>query len=136
MVEVLLVIVILAILAGTSAEGYFYFKKNKEFGLNVEQIANSLRKAKIKSETMKEDDAWGVDVQKDEVIVFKGSNFTSRDQSFDEVLLISGITNVSGLSRVVFSKLYGIPSSHGTLILESESGNKNIEINEKGFIKY
>lgn len=136
LVEVLLVIAVISVLAGISGTGYFYFKKNNAFNLTVERVANSLRNARLKSQATEGDSAWGVEVQTNKIIIFKGSDFANRDQSFDEASAISGIANISGLSRIVFSKMYGIPQSAGTLILESDSGNKTIEINEKGFIKY
>lgn len=136
--EVLLVVAILGILAGTSVEGYFYFKKNSELTLATQQIVNSIRKAKIKSEAMKEDDGWGVSVQNDKVIIFKGNNFSQRNQSFDEIKIISGMSTVSGINQVIFSKLTGLPElgSIGTLTLGNGTATKNIQINEEGLVSY
>ena len=136
LIEVLMVISIIGILSGISVSGYFYYKKNSELDLSLWQVANMLRKAKANSVSVVEDDQWGVRIEKDGVIVFRGGNFSERDASFDSVVALSGITEVSGVSQISFTKFSGLPSTSGSITLSSGLQTKNIQINAAGIISY
>ena len=136
MIELLIVMSIISILSGVLVSGYFYYKKTNDFQLAVQQTANMIRKARLNSIAGSEDSQWSVNIQAGEVIVFKGTNFPGRDQSFDETVKIKGVSDVTGLSQIEFSKTFGIPQTSGLLTLSNDSESEIIQINEKGIISY
>lgn len=136
MIELLIVMSIISILSGVLVSGYFYYKKTNDFQLAVQQTANMIRKARLNSIAGSEDSQWSVNIQAGEVIVFKGTNFSDRDQSFDETVKIKGVSDVTGLSQIEFSKTFGIPQTSGLLTLSNDSESEIIQINEKGIISY
>ena len=78
----------------------------------------------------------GVKINNNEILIFKGDSYESRDTSFNESFKITGGIIVSGLSEVIFEKLSGATLSPGTIILSSYGEVENININEKGTITY
>lgn len=136
MIELLIVMSIISILSGFLVSGYFYYKKTNDFGLAVQQTASMIRKARLNSISVFEDSQWSVNIQTGQVIIFKGTDFSGRDQSFDETIRIRGVSNISGLSQIEFSKVFGIPQNSGSLTLSNDSENRVIQINEEGIISY
>ena len=136
LIEVITVIAIIGILSGVSVAGYFYYKKNSELALNVQQTANMIRKAKDNAVAVASDSQWGVNIESSKVTVFKGGSFSGRDTSFDEVVTINGVTGVSGTTQIIFTKFTGLPPAASSVTLASGPENKSIQINEAGTVSY
>lgn len=136
LVEVLMAISIISILLGISVSGYFYYKKNSGLNLSLQQTANMIRRAKSNAVSGSSDSQWGVNIEKKKVTVFKGGSFSGRNSSFDEVVQINGVSGVSGSTSIIFAKFTGLPSSSGSVTLQSGSQNKSIQINEAGIVSY
>ena len=97
----------------------------------------TLRRAQILSQAVDGDSSWGVKLQQTDIALFKGTSYSLRDTTFDEIYTLSGNVTPSGVSEVVFSKLFCNPSTTGTLILTSSNNEvQNIALNEKGFLEY
>jgi len=135
-IEVLMVIAIISILSSISVSGYFYWKKSSDIESAVELSANLIRKARLKACSLENDSAWGAYFQSGSAIIFSGNSFVSRDVSRDETHNLRGISSVSGETEVVFSKLNGETLNFGTLTISDGTENREIQINEKGFISY
>lgn len=136
LIEVIIVISIIGILAGISVSSYFYYKKNSELILSIQQTANMIRLAKNNAVSVASDSQWGINIENKKVTVFKGGSFTGRDVLFDEVAIMGGVTDVSGTTQIIFTKFTGLPSAHGLVTLSNDSQNKNIQINEIGIVSY
>jgi len=138
LIELLISVAIIVILAGTSIGGFYYFKRSSNVNIDTQKIVNSIRKTQGKSKAMREDSAWGIDISVDKLIIFKGLDFANRAQSFDESIPIKGLTNVSGKTRLFFSKLNGLPDANsiGVLTISDNDISKNIQINEEGIVSY
>ncbi len=136
MIEMLIVLSIISILSGVLISGYFYYKKLNDFDLAVAQTANLIRKARLNSVAVSEDSQWSVNIQANQVTVFKGTDFSGRDQSLDEIIRIRGVSDISGLSQIEFSKVFGLPQDSGMVTLSNDSSSRIIQINEKGIISY
>ncbi|HRZ34051.1 MAG TPA: type II secretion system protein [Candidatus Moranbacteria bacterium] len=137
-IEVLMVIAIISILAGTSASGYFYFKKGSDLSISEAQVANAIRKTQSRAKAMANDDAWGIDISESRALIFKGTNFSGRTQSYDINIPLRGLSGVSGKTQIIFYKLTGLPyaTSIGTLVLDNGTNTKNIQINAEGIVSY
>lgn len=143
MVELVIVIAITMIitLVALSTQGSFLVNTNLEN--NTTQIVETLRSAETRAESGFHDDSWGVFFSGDAFVLFKGTDYATRDTSFDiettlpSSISISGINLNGGGNSVVFNKLTGETSQYGSLIVADNSNNTHeITINSKGTISY
>lgn len=136
LLEVLLSISLMAILTAIGIPVYRSLQQRSDLEVSGGTIAQSLRRAQIRSITMEGDSAWGVNIDQNQATIFKGDNFPSRDIGYDEIYDLSGIIQFSGLSEVVFSKVTGLPSAVGDILIGNVNDSKTITINEKGMVDY
>ena len=136
--EVLMVIAIISILASVSVGSYFFFKKNTDIDLGTQKVTNSIREAQGMAKAMKNDDAWGIDISASRALIFKGTNFAGRTQSYDQSIPLHGLISASGTTQFIFYKLTGLPyaASVGTLTLGNGNTTQTIQINAEGLISY
>jgi len=135
--EVLVAIAIISILSAISIGGYFTFKKGTDVSLGEQKVANAIREAQGKARAMTNDDAWGIDISTSRALIFKGTSFAGRTQSYDINVPLQGLTSVSGDTQITFAKLTGLPNpSSGTITLGNGTTTKNIQINGEGLISY
>ncbi|MFA6354854.1 MAG: prepilin-type N-terminal cleavage/methylation domain-containing protein [Candidatus Paceibacterota bacterium] len=136
LLEVLVVLAIFAILFAVSDGVYINFKRANNLSITTNTIVEAVRYASSNASSNRGDSKWGVKINNNEILIFKGDSYESRDTSFNESFKITGGIIVSGLSEVIFEKLSGATLSPGTIILSSYGEVENININEKGTITY
>jgi len=132
-IELILVVSIISILAVvTSSVGSSFLVRNATKNV-TQQLISDLRIAQLNSVSGKGDSSWGVKVGSNQLILFKGSSFASRDQSLDEVASIPSSININD-SEVVFQKLVG-DSLPTTITVANNVGESiNISVNEAGSV--
>jgi len=121
LVELMLVLAVLALLAAFALPHYRNFLIRSDLERATQQMTQVLRSAQIRSQHGEQDSAWGVYTLQG--ILFKGESFANRDTGFDEVYPLPNSVTVSGITEVWFSRLYGIPSVTGTIILTAINGD-------------
>jgi prepilin-type N-terminal cleavage/methylation domain-containing protein len=137
MIEVLLSVIAITIIAGITIPLHLSFSSRTDLSVATTTVVNTLRRAQTLSAAIDGDDSWGVKVQTGDVIIFKGSSFALRDNSYDELYDVSEGISFTGISEVVFSKFEGLPNTTGTITLTSTTNNsKDVTINPKGTISY
>jgi prepilin-type N-terminal cleavage/methylation domain-containing protein len=136
LIELLIVISIFSIFVSMSTSTYYSMRAHTNLELSTGSLVEAIRFAQSSAESGKGDSKWGVKILTNQVIIFKGDNYTARDVSFDDTLNFSGGITASGLSEVVFDKITGVTTMVGTVVLSNGSDNKNIIVNEKGTINY
>ncbi len=137
LIEVLLTIffVSLLILIGTGI--YQSFQNRNSLDLAQDTIVQSLRRAHLLSQAVANDSSWGVHIQNNNVVIFKGLSYAARDQTYDEVYTISKNITVSGLNEIVFVKFTGIPLTSGSITLTNTNNqSKSIVINSLGIVDF
>ena len=135
--EVLISITLLSIIAGMIIPMYRTFLVRNDLDSSVATLAQSLRRAQSLSQAGDGDMGWGVRVGVGSILVYKGSNFITRDSSFDENTSIPTSIVPTGIVEVAFSKVIGMPSATGTFTFTSQNNEKrNVSINEKGMVDY
>lgn len=120
--EGLIVLAIVAVLAGALIPLYRTYKIRTDLGLAVEQTQQMLHMAQLRSQTGDRASNWGV--RADEGVLFLGSGFTLRDSAFDEVFTVPESVSVSGLTEVYYSQLYGVPSAVGDIVFTALNGER------------
>jgi len=136
LIEILLVIIILAVLSGSTIPISINFYKTQQLDINVKGVVQSLRKAQLKAMSIESDSSFGVYLTNDNYILFKGSSFDNRDISYDEIFDLPQVITVSGIQEIAFSKFEGMPIGDltGDIILNSDGDSRIININEIGRI--
>lgn len=134
LIEILIVIGMLAILTGLVFPLSFNFYRNQQIETNTQGIIQTLRRAQLKAMAVENGSSFGIYLTDDNYTLFKGDSYLARDVQYDEASGLSPIVTVSSLSEVVFSKLAGIPSATGTVVLNNGIESRNIGINEVGRI--
>jgi hypothetical protein len=124
------------IIAGMSLPLYRTFNNRNDLDQTVALYAQSIRRAQALSISQIGDSVWGIKVLPSSILLFKGSSYSSRDQTFDEGISFSPTITFSGLSEITFLKRAGTPSTTGTTTFILYQETRNAFINQKGVIEY
>lgn len=136
LIEMILVISILGIFSTMSLSFNSKYRNNSYLKIVTYDIVEALRYAQSNSQSMKEDSSWGVKISSNDLVIFKGNSYNSRDQNFDKVLDFPNGFTISGNDEVVFEKVTGITTDTGTTTITNSEGANNIYINERGTLTY
>ena len=137
LLDMLLSITLLGIIGGMIIPSYHTFIVRNDLDIATISLANNLRRAQALSQSADGDMTWGVRVGVGSILVYKGTNFVSRDVSFDENTQMPKLIVPTGIIEVNFSKVLGTPNATGSFMLTSQLNEKRtITINEKGMVEY
>lgn len=136
LLELLLSVAIISLLTALSLPVYRTLVKKNDLDIAAGTVVSSLRRAQILSQAVDGDTTWGVKIQSGSIVVFKGTNYTARDPSYDEIFDLATSITPSGTTEYVFSKLIGLPQITGTATLTTENDARTITINTKGMVNY
>ncbi|MFC1655328.1 prepilin-type N-terminal cleavage/methylation domain-containing protein [Patescibacteria group bacterium] len=144
-IELLLVIALTVIIFSGVFAVQGRFLVNTYLDTNTEQIVQQLRLAQMRSISKFKDSEWGVyfdedvDGNDDKFVLFKGSNYENRDQSYDIItnlpdsIALSSINLTGGTDYIVFNKVTGATKNSGSIqIFDNQEGVNTILINGKG----
>ena len=135
--EIILVVAMIAIIASLAPPVFMRFQKKIGFDSTVSTYVSSLYRAQNLSEAVKNDSSWGVKITSNDVTIFKGSSFDTRDQTFDDVSNLFSYLEITGSTEFVFKKMYGTPILFGTTTISNQFGDiKNISVNSTGLISF
>lgn len=135
--EILLVVAIIAIVAGIGIPFYYSFVTRNNLDLAEENVYEAYTRAHVKAQAGDRDTSWGLYVTDGSATVFSGNSFATRNGAYDEQFSFSENIVASGLTEVVFSKLEGEAGSTGQTVLTDTSGNiRTINVNAKGTISF
>ena len=99
-------------------------------------LSQTIREAQMMAKEGYRDSRWGVKVQQEELTLYKGTSYDSRDTTFDEKITIPKGVEITGVDDFNFSKLEGEPQTSGNISLKISSYENNISVNEKGILSY
>ncbi len=136
LLEIILVVALLAISSGVVAPIYYSAKNSDDLINTRDSLISSLRRAQLLSMAVKNDETWGLKINNQEIIVFQGNDFFSRNQDYDEIVRINRNINVEGIDEIVFLKLSGRPSVSDDFILTSNNKTIEISVNQLGIVDY
>lgn len=136
LIELLLVIALIAILAASGAAVYGNFLVKNYLDNKTKEIVYCLKTAQTNTLSGKEDSSWGVKLSNTQIIMFKGTSYSSPGTAFDQSFDVPSSITISGdFSEVYFLKLTGNPSTTGTITISNNAGDSNqISVNEVGTV--
>lgn len=137
LLEILLVLSVMVILAGITIPIAWPFVMQNDLDVSAGITLQTLRRAQSLAMSMQEDSAWGVELEPQTIILFKGPDFNSRDSAFDEVTALTRPVTYSGFTEVSFAKFSGQPNFSGSIFLSNSlSQTRSISLNNKGMAGY
>lgn len=134
LVELLLVIVIISLITVPAASlGSNLFIKN-DLRSKTKEVVSSLRTAQINAMVSKGDSPWGVTAQNNQIVLFMGADYASRDQRQDLTFDIPGSVSITPF-EVVYAKVTGSPAEAANIIITSSQGVSNtVSVNAVGTV--
>lgn len=137
LIEILLTISLSALALGVMAPLVLSFSAQNDLDLAAAVVAQSLRRAQSLSFSQNKDSAWGVNIQSQDIILFTGESFGTRDQDFDEVFHLPAALTLVGPTEIVFTKLYGLPQTVGIISLSNNfNQSRTVTVNGEGAVEY
>ncbi len=132
LIEMLLVMALMGIILALTTPIYSLFQTKNDLDLATESIKTALYRAQTLSRNMTGDGTWGVYIQNEDIILFKGTSYSLSDPNFDEITKMSTRVVTSGTTEIIFNKLTGEPQNIANIELSIDNETKTITINEKG----
>lgn len=137
LIEMLLSTGIIVAIIAISTPIFQSFQAKNDLDIAAVTVAQNLRRAQMLSQSIDGDATWGVFVANGSQTIFKGASYAIRDVAFDEIFDMPTSIVPSGISEIVFSKLYGLPQTIGTINFASTTNEiRIVTINAKGTIDY
>lgn len=121
-IELLLTMGVIAVVAGIATPTYRNYQIRSDLYLARDVVLQALYRARLLSQAGQSDDEWRYQIA--EGIVFKGSDFDTRDTGYDESFTLPSSVVPTGIQEVAFERINGAPSPDGDIVLQSLSGEK------------
>ena len=140
-IEILVVLAVLMIVSGLIVPGFNFFRKQSSLNAATQEIINTLRLAQNKTLASEGNSSFGVYLESDKFILFKGTAYSASSSNneahnLDSSLRISTLS-LNGSNSVVFERLTGNTVNYGAITLEQIddiSQNKVIFIDSSGSV--
>lgn len=137
LIELLLSIATITVIAGFSMPLYLRSQTKNDLDVAAQSYEQALRRAEVLSVASQNDSSWGVRVDPGVITLYKGTTFSNRDSSFDEVTTFPANMTISAPVEIYFAKLTGLPNSTPSLTLTSvQNDSRIITINSKGVVDF
>ncbi len=130
LVEIIVVVAIGALLMAISTYSFSALRNNSSLQKNVVQVRAVFEEARALSISEKSDSTYGLQIQSDRVIMFKGLAYNSADSQnkillLDTNALIDSISLNGGGSAVVLNRITGATNNYGTFRIRMTNGTNS-----------
>lgn len=134
--EILIVITLFTMLFAAaipySVESYRHYVLTTE----TKNMINVLRRAQMSSIANNYETTFGVAIQSTQTVLFRGTSYATRVQSFDEIYPKSEIITITAPSEIIFEQVSGRPNSASTITLSNFQKSQTITLNAQGAIDW
>lgn len=136
MTEVVITVAIFGILSSIAVASFIFLQKNADLESNIREFSNILKFAQSRTLASESNNRYGVYVDTsvfpNKYTLFQGSNYVSRNSSFDQIYLLSQTTEFSGVnfnggSEIIFDKLTGATSQPGNISIRLKTDASQIK---------
>lgn len=136
LVEMLVVIAILAIVMGASAPLYQSLNNGSQLDAASNILVQDLYQAQSYARNHADDTSWGVAVNGQIITLFSGTTYATRNAAKDVIYTVPSAISMGGLNQIVFSKLYGLPTTTGSFTFNGGGKTATVTVNGKGMVEY
>jgi len=115
------IIIVLTTMVGFSFSAY---RKSSDVAAVTDSLLSYLKEARSDTLSSKGASSWGVHIESNRIVIFKGASFTNGAPDNREITLpnttqISSISLTGGGSDVLFKRLTGETDQNGTITIRS-----------------
>jgi len=143
LIEIVIVLIIASILFVLATSAFSRFNKNQALGGSADSVLSVLAKARNQTLAGKDLYAYGVRLETDRVILFRGTPYDPATSTNETVLLsdlafITDIALAGGGSDIYFERLSGKTSQSGTFrvaLVSDENASTTITIMPAGTVE-
>ncbi|MFA5933885.1 MAG: prepilin-type N-terminal cleavage/methylation domain-containing protein [Candidatus Paceibacterota bacterium] len=134
LIETMIVLAIIAILAGIIISSLSSFRNGQVLKNTAGEVLSILAKARSQTLSSNNSSQYGVHVLSDSITFFTGASYVfgaagNQVTTLDPLATISSVTLAGGGSDIIFDRLTGATSQSGTLVISLVSDSaKNITI--------
>lgn len=132
-IEIILVIAIVAIIGAATIPLGAQFLNRNSLKNKTNELVTSLNIAQINAMSGKDDSRWGVTVSGNQIVMFQGDSYSTRNSTFDVTYTIPASVSITSF-EVVFSKVTGDPDSAQNITVSSSQGSKQVQVNQLGVV--
>ncbi len=136
LLELLIVIAIFFLLTAITLPVGWNFYKIQILNKTQDEIVSFLKLARNNALAQKNNSDFGVYIAKEQIVLFQGASYDSRQADKDIMFPVSKIISFSGLSEIDFNSYNAQPSQFGLITISLENQQRLIQINELGTIDY
>lgn len=131
----LIIVVAMTILVGLVAVPFYsrFFNQNAVANA-TDQLTGELRKAQMYSIVGKRGGQWGVAYNSNNIILFQGNTFATRNTAFDETFSVGSNVSVSGFTELEFNRMTGTPSAAPNITISGGGNTKTVAISTLGVV--
>ena len=114
-------------------------RNNQVLKATASEVVSALNEARSQSLSSVDSSEYGIHFESDEIIIFKGTTFSSLDPDNENISItspasISSINLTGGAVDVYFDRLSGAPNKTGTITISISTFSKVIIISATGAI--
>jgi len=138
-IEVIVVIALIAIIAQVTLASDISFYQKKTFNDEVNSLYLLVMRARIASMhnvcfgiPCVDGKSHGVHIEIDRYVLFQGSDFSGRDVTEDEIVILSSSVSLTSSGDVVFKQLSGNTNEQIVTVTDSAGRVAQILISEEG----
>lgn len=140
LVEILIVLTMLVFVAGFIVIGFRNYASYQQFNQAAGDVDFTLKQTRLNARSALVDQPHGVHFSTDSVTQFYGDTYDVADptnQVIQYELVTIDPTLTGGVDTIVFSKLTGLPSATGTVVISGTrfSASTTINISDTGVIQ-
>jgi len=143
LIEIIVAIAMLLIVAGITLYSFSSLNDTNALEVSVAGAVSNLSEARSKTLASIGSNQYGVHIDSDETVLFVGSTYSSTDPnnvtvSLNKVVEIANISLNGGGSDIVFDRLTGQTSEHGSFIVrlkDNTNASSTITIFQTGIIE-
>ena len=140
-IELLVVLAVLGVMVLIVLPQFSKMRENQVLKSGVQDVLSSINKARSQTLASLNSSEYGVHVEADKIIIFKGIDFSTRDTAKDEIINIITPATISNVElgdgspisgNMYFNRLFGKPSTTGTITISTTNYSKMITISATG----
>lgn len=134
LLETLLSIALISLILGATGVSYREFNYRNQLSNVSTQTRTALREAQIYARTGKGDDSWSVRLATGNITIYKGTDYTTRDTSYDVTFKTSTNVSFSGSNNVTFAKRTGASSFSGNITISGQGKSSTLSVSSDGYV--
>ena len=134
LVEIVVVVGIISLLGSVSVATYIAYRDQADFTSTHTSLLQLIESARHQARTGVADTSWSLELESDRITLFAGTDYATRDDSLDHVLLLPPDTTLTGPDTVTFLQVTGYPDPPASYELQSGDDNVEITINTYGTV--